>query len=209
MIHRFGANPGQLPIDTFDNVLASFRSDSDQLNSKIALDDPDNPDIKLARTLANEQINISGANVVVYIRTENADVDLVWDEDPDPTYWEPIPMKAYFKPAPLELELKKWGAEINNKTDVVFSHFQLFEQFGERMLRQGDVIRLPFNAAMPQLNPNNFEVLNGSPTGNFRYNWMYFTCQVETLLADVTVRPEEDMPEDEPLPTTGMFRESL
>lgn len=209
-IHRFGSNPGQLPHDVFDNVISSHRSIIDQFYTKIALDDPDNPDIKLAITLANEQINVSGANVTVFIRTDNADNDTVWDEDPDPTYWQPVNIKAFFKPQPLELELKKWGAQIDNKTEVVFSHQQLFEHFGERMLRVGDVVRLPFNAAMQQLNPVNYKTLNVSPSGNFRYVWLYFTCQVETLVADITVRPEDDIiPDDEPLPQTGMFRESL
>ena len=209
-IHRFAIDTGQVSADQFDTVLQSFRTDVEQRHTPLALHDPESADVRYARMQADEIINISGAEVKIYVRTENADFDEVWDEDADPTYWNPIQeLKGYFKPQPLEAELKKWGAEVVNKTEVVFSHRQLHEKLENRMLRPGDVIQLPFNAATEAVNPKNYRVLNGTPSGNFRYNWLYFTCQVETLTADITVRPEEDMPEEEQLRPGGHYRESL
>lgn len=208
-IHRFAVDTGQVSADQFDTVLKSFRSDVEQRHTPLALHDPESADVRYARMQADEMINISGAEVTVFIRTENADFDQVWDEDPDPTYWNPIQIKGYFKPQPLEAELKQWGAEVINKTEVVFSHRALHEVLGDRMLRTGDVIQLPFNAATQAVNPKNYRVLNGTPSGNFRYNWLYFTTQVETLTADITVRPEEDMPEEEQIRPGGQYRESI
>ena len=108
-----------------DTALTSYRSDAEQKNSPLALHDSDSADVKLARSQAREMINISGAEVTVYMRTENADFDSVWDEDPDPTYWNPINLKGYFKPTPLEAELKQWGAEVVNKTEIVFDHLEV------------------------------------------------------------------------------------
>lgn len=208
-IHSFAVDTGQVSVDQFDTVLKSFRTDVEQRHTPIALHNPENHDVRYARLLADEIINVSGAEVTVYVRTDNADFDSVWDEDPDPTYWNPIKVKGYFKPQPLEYELKKWGGEAINKTEVVFSHRQLHELLGDRMLRSGDVIQLPYNSAMQALAPKNYRVLNSSPTGNFRYTWLYLTCQAETLTADITVRPEEDMPEDERIREGGQYRESL
>ena len=77
------------------------------------------------------------------------------------------------------------------------------------MLRTGDVVQLPYNAATMALNPKNYRILNATPSGNFRYNWLYLTCQLETLTADIAVRPEEDMPAEEPIRTGGQYRESI
>lgn len=208
-IHNFAVDTGQISPAQFDSILTSFRSDVEHRNTPLALHDPESADIKMARSQAREMINISGAEVVVYMRTDNADFDSVWDEDPDPTYWNPIGIKGFFKPQPLEAELKQWGAEIVNKTEIVFDHFTIHQLARERMLRVGDVVQLPFNAATNSLNPKNYRILNATPSGNFRYNWMYLTCQLETLTADITVRPEEDMPNEEPIRTGGQYRESL
>ena len=207
MIHQFAQDTGGLSADRFNSILKSFRSDVEQGHSPIQIHNPESADLKLARLLANEQINISGAEIKVYIRTDNADYDEVWDEDPDPTYWNPEFMKAFFKPQPIEVELAKWGADTKNKTEVVFSHFQVFNQFGERMLRAGDVVQLPYNAAA--ISPKNFRIINVTPSGNFRYHWLYLTCTVETLAADITVRPEEDMPSEERIKTNGRYVEGL
>ena len=196
-----------MSADKFNSILKSFRSDVEQRHSPIQIHNPESADLKLVRLLANEQINVSGAEIKVYIRTDNADYDEVWDEDPDPTYWNPEFMKAYFKPQPIEVELAKWGVDTKNKTEVVFSHFQVFDQFGERMLRAGDVVQLPYNAAA--ISPKNFRIINATPSGNFRYHWLYLTCTVETLAADITVRPEEDMPSEERIKTNGRYVEGL
>lgn len=208
-IHRFAVDTGQVSPVQFDSILSSYRSDVEQRHTPLALHDPDSADVRMARLQAKEQINVSGAEVTVYTRTDNADFDSVWDEDPDPTYWNPIKIKGYFKPQPLEAELKQWGAEVVNKTEIVFDHFEIHQLLGDRMLRTGDVIQLPYNAATTAINPKNYRILNATPSGNFRYTWLYLTCQLETLTADITVRPEEDMPVEEQIRTGGQYRESL
>mgnify|MGYP003645841497 CR=1 FL=1 len=208
-IHNFAVDTGQISPAKFDTILTSFRSDVEQRHTPVALHDPESADVRMARSQAREIINVSGAEVTVYMRTDNADFDSVWDEDADPTYWNPVKIKGYFKPQPLEAELKQWGAEVVNKTEIVFDHFSIHQLTGERMLRAGDVIQLPYNAATTALNPKNYRILNVTPSGNFRYNWLYLTCQLETLTADITVRPEEDMPIGEVTKTGGQYRESL
>lgn len=206
-VYRFAVDTGE--INEFDAVHADFRSDVEQRHTPLALHDPDSNDLKLARKMADEIVNVSGAEVKVYARTENQDYDRVFDADPDPTYWNPVPLKAYFKPAPMELELKKWGADTENKTEIVFSHRHVYKQFGERMLRVGDVIQVPYNAATEALNPRYFRITNSTPSGNFRYHWLYFTCQVTLLTADMTVRPDDASPMSVEIPQEGGYRESF
>ena len=207
-IYQFGSGGSQ---DSFDESAPDFRSDTEKQNSSLSIFNPEAPEIKTARTLADEMINISGAEVKVFVRTDNADYDIVWDEDADPSYWTSETLKAYFKPTPIETELKKWGADSINKAEVVFSHRQLYELFGNRMLRTGDVIQLPFNAAMQDRSPSNYRILNATPSGNFRYNWIYFSCNVETLNADIAVRPAElpPIPDEMHVNTNGAYRESI
>lgn len=209
-VHRFAVDVGQIGGDQFDDAKPDFRSDVEQRHTPLALHDPDSNDLELARKKADEIINVSGAEIKVYIRTDNQDYDKLWDADADPTYWNPVPMKAFFKPAPLEVELKKWGADTENKTEIVFSHRHLFKQFGDRMLRTGDVIQVPYNAATEALNPRYFRVTNGTPSGNYRYHWLYFTCQVTLLTADMTVRPDDAAPMPvEVASDRGGYRESF
>jgi hypothetical protein len=210
-IYSFGYDLDGRTEEGFDSGTPDFRSDSEQRNSPLSVYNPESLDVKTARTLSDEMINISGAEVKVFIRTDNNDFDAVWDEDADPTYWSSEMMKAFFKPAPLETELKKWGADTVNKTEVVFSHRQVFQKFGERMLRPGDVIQLPFNAAMDDKSPKTYRVVNASPSGNFRYNWLYLSCAVETLNADISIRPHEldSIPDEVDTRTNGAYRESF
>jgi hypothetical protein len=205
MIHNFREidNPDG---DSFSPVHPDFRSDVQQENGALSVYNPESEDLRMARQQADEIINTVGATVKVYIRTDNADFDPVFDEDPDPTYWNCVPMKAFFRPQPLELELAKWGINVENKTEIVFSHRQLYEQFGDRMLRHGDVIQLPYNATPTNSAPKNYRIVNGAPSGNFRYHWLYYTCHTEILNADVTVRPPDETPSPE---AGGGYYESL
>lgn len=207
-LYNFAVDTGQVTPDEFNSVLVSYRSDVEQRHTHIAIHSPESADILLARRLADEIINVSGAEINLWVRTDNNDFDSVWDEDPDPTYWNRVQMKAFFRPEPLQTELKQWGLDTKNKPDVVFSHRQVIEQLGDRMIRAGDVIQLPYNSALA-FGPRNFRVLNSSPSGNFRYIWLYFACQVETLTADITVRVEDDIQESEQIRTGGHYRESL
>ena len=129
MIYKFG-DPDGVSKEDFDNAYISSRSDSQKRNSPLAIHGDSN-DIKLVRHLADEVINTSGAEVKVFIRTDNADYDTIWDEDPDPTYWTPMQIKGFFKPKPIETELKRWGVDTINKTDISFSHREIFENLGK------------------------------------------------------------------------------
>lgn len=198
MIHNFSA-------DTTDNQAPNqrsldHRSDTEQDEPLLGIHNPDSQDLATAARMAREMSRNTGAKLQVYARTDNADFDQARDEDPDPTYHLPVPMRGYFKPQPMEFELKRWGVDAVNKTEVVFCASDLRERWGERMLRTGDVIVLPYNSPAGNpggggtLNPTQYRVVNGSPSGNYRYHWLYFTCTVESLTADVTVRVVEDMP---------------
>lgn len=207
-IYNFAVDTGQINPGKFHSIVESFRSDSERRHTPVAIHDEESADIKLARRMADEMICVSGAEIKVFARTNNADYDSVFEEDADPTYWNPIPIKAFFKPEPIQSELAKWGIDTPNKTEVTFSHHQVITLFGDRMLRQGDVLQLPYNAA--SVKPKNYRILNATPSGNYRYIWLYLTCQVETLTADITVRVEQDLPViDEDLKTNGVYRESL
>ncbi len=206
MIHRFGLEE-DVSNEAFQSVHATYRSETEIRNSPLAIHDPDSADIKLVRQLADEMVNISGAEVKLFVRTDNADYDAVWDEDPDPTYWSPILLKGFFKPQPIEAELQKWGVDVKNKTEIVFSHREIHEKLGERMVRVGDVLQLPFNSTPIKL--KNYRVVNASPSGNYRYIWLYLTCNLELLTADISVRPEEDMVDEVNEEASGTYRESL
>lgn len=209
-IYQFNYGSEGMSASDYTGASQDFRSDTEKTSSSLSLYNNDAPEIKLARQLAEEMINTSGAIVKVFVRTDNNDFDAVWDEDADPTYWTSVEIKAFFKPAPLETELKKWGADTINKSELVFSHYQVLNAFGERMLRPGDVIQIPFNSIMPDRNPTTYKVLNGTPTGNYRYTWLYFSCAIETLNADIAVRPHEvsEPSTNELIRSNGAYRES-
>ncbi len=205
-IYPIGETIGEISPVVYDAMMTSFQGDVEKEASSLSVYNPSNPEIETARALANEMVNISGAEVKVYIRTDNADFDAVWDEDPDPTYWNMVLMKAYFKPDVIQSELKEWGIDTLNKTDVIFSHHQLYEKFGSRMLRPGDVLVLPYNATNKNLSPTTYRIVNSTPSGNFKYTWLYFTCSVESITQDITVKPTQDVQQDDE--ERGTFYES-
>lgn len=195
-----------------DYLLENPNSGSQQVptDSKIAIYNAESPEHSLARKMGEEAINISGAPVIVYIRTENGDYDAVWDEDPDPTYWAPFDLKAYFKPKPIELELKKWGLESENKIEVVFSHKMLLEKVGTRLLRAGDVLVVPYNSILDNVSPHNYRITNAAPSGYYRYEWLYLTCQATVISQDITVKPDinDDQTQIQTGDDMGFFLES-
>lgn len=204
--YDFGMKSNELSSSDFLQVAQDFRTPEEQLNSMFSLSNQDAPEILTARAEADEMINTCGADIKIYPRTDNADYDKVWDEDPDPTYLTHYNIKAYFKPQVLQHELKKWGFDTNSNTEVVFSHRQLYEKLGNRMLRSGDVLYLPYNAA--SINPTHYRITSAAPTGQFRYNWLYYTCNVVILKADSTIRPVDDMQMRKDIESGGAFKES-
>ena len=183
MIHHFGNDPD-----------LGFRTEEERENSPINVHREDAQDIATVQRAAAEQVQVSGAKVNVYVRTDNGDYDEVWDEDADPTYWPGVPLRCYFKPQPSELELKRWGVDAVNKAEAVFAISHLTQHWPGRMLRSGDVLELPYNHPVANLDPGFYRVVNATPSGNYKYTWLYYTCTIETLSADETVRVADDLP---------------
>lgn len=189
MIHRFG----MLSHDSVPIAGGLDSRDEAQMASPLyQVDDKEASDISTAYKIAEEMINVNGAHVMLHARTDNEDVDEVFDEDPDPTYWNPIPMRAFFTPQPLERELTKWGADAaDNKTEIVFIRAHIFKQFGARLLRAGDLIEVPYNS-VSNSKPKYYQVDTAQETGIYRYQWLYVTCKVTLLTGDANIRPHTE-----------------
>lgn len=197
-----------MPIFDFDfegknstvDLRPDHRGDSEQLLTKLSIFNHDSPDISWAERSAIELINISGAIVTIFSKVDSGNFDEVWDEDADPTYANGVVLKAYFVPQPLAISLVKWGLDIENKVTVVFARSKLLEIFGNRMIRQGDVVEIPFNSVMPiQIANQNtlkenkisqFRVTNATDAGNFKYRWLYYRLDCELLTGDRSIRIE-------------------
>jgi hypothetical protein len=192
MIYEFGMRNDAQPVNFHLKSAQDNRPENDIINSSAALYNDDSPELLTVRAQVDETINISGAWVTVYPRTDGFH-DIVWEESPDPSYQNSIRMKAFFKPSPIKIDLKKWGIDAQADLEIIFSNRQLFEKLGERMLRNGDIIKIPYNSS--SINPTHYKVLNAAPTMNYRYSWLYFTCQATILKADKTVRVEDDIQE--------------
>ena len=192
MIYSFSESDdhsaGEVPLD---QSRPDFRSDMEQEHPIVQVHNQGSADIALAARKARETINITGGWCDVFLRTDNADHDTVWDEDPDPTYYQPIKLKAFYPPKPMELSMKPSGPDGAIKIEVIFAYSVLVERLGTRLIREGDVIQLPYNM-VGETKPTYFTVINASPSQNYRYNWLFFTCTVESTQADITVLPDAD-----------------
>jgi len=184
MIHRFSKGGDATRVAAGQQRIG-HRTDMQRTNPLIQLHDSESLDHTLAADIADEIVNISGAEVIVYIRTDSESYDEVYEEDPDPTYKSGIRMKAYFAPQPIAAQLTPWGIDVENQTTVVFGKERVYAEFGDRMIRIGDIIELPYNAS--GIRPDRFRVLNAFDSGNFRYNWLYWSCQVENITNDITI----------------------
>lgn len=170
---------------------SGFRSDVEQSNPLYQVQNADSADITTVRRLATEMIQINGANVRIHPRTNNDDHNKVWDEDADPTYKTPVNCKGFFVPQPLEYELTQWGVDTTNKAEIVFSLDEMVSLFGNRLLRTGDLIELPFNSQMKE-KPKYYLVDNAQEFGNFRYTWLYLKCQTTLMPGEVNLKPAQD-----------------
>ena len=187
MIHRFSW-VGEEGMRIAAGQKLGTRSDMERTHPLIQIHDTNNADHGLAASISDEIINISGASVLVYVRAESESYDDVYDEEPDPVYKRPKRLKAYFPPQPISAQLGPWGIDVENKATVVFSKEQVYREFGDRMVKIGDVIELPYNGSGIRL--DRFRVLNAFDFGNFKFNWLYWNCQCENLTNDITVEPE-------------------
>jgi len=192
MIHKFSQ-----PTDPYrgnfrgDSGFVGHRSDIEREFPLIQVHNVDSADLRLAMNMASDVCNVAGAMVDVHQRTDNhGNVDEVWDEDPDPTYWSPVLMKAFFAPGAIEVVLKVWGSDAPVKLEMYFSMQTLVQKFGERVLRKGDVIYVPFNA-LGNVTPKYFRIINFTPIGNYRYVWLYAKCNCESLSGDINIVPRD------------------
>lgn len=185
MIYRFSTSSSVSGVPNRGHV--DFRSDMEKNNPLIQLHDDDNVDHDLAAGLANELVNISGAQVSVYIRTDHSSYDNVWEEEPAPTYKSAKRLKAYFVPEPIKSKLTLYGVDVQANITIMFSRSDVFNMFRDRMIRVGDVIDVPYNGAVIQ--PGKYRVTNAFDMGNFRYKWLYWACHVENITDDITIDP--------------------
>lgn len=192
-------NPQHTPLNkTAIDRQTDFRNDTEKESSPLSVYQ-DNADGGIAENIAEEFINISGAWVIIKVRTNHDGYDDVWDEDVDPTYKNGFKTKAYFKTEPLQTELTKWGVDVPNKTTITFPRAKIYHQFGNRMLRAGDLIDVPYGAIInvpkqlvdtSALHLVQYRVLNTYETGNFKYRWLYLNCDAEVITGDMTVRKD-------------------
>jgi len=181
--------------------LPDFRSDSEQLNSLLSIYNHDSPDITYAERLAYEWINIAGAWITVFKRTQNkGNKDELWEEDADPTYYKGVKIKGYFVPQPAENSITRWGVDTQNQITMHFSRTSIFKTFGDKMIADGDVIVVPHNTMTVTQNNDlrsgignrmdRYRVIKAWDTGNMRYRWLYWSCILENLLGDKSINVE-------------------
>lgn len=181
MIHRFSRSGPDGPKQV------SLRSDVEQQFPLTQVHDDASADHELAERLAAQVGYGSGALVYVYLRTDNANINKVFEADPDPTYWNKVEIKGFYDPPPPLQELKKWGVDIELKPEIYFPLSTLHEKCG-RNLRSGDIIRIP--GYEPVNNIENFRVISVAPDGQYRYKWYYLKCYTLNLTNDPSVQPD-------------------
>lgn len=176
-------------LQQFSNLqqVPDFRPEGFQLNPMQSVYDHNNPEIAQAEALALENLRVAGAWVTVILRTEDNKFDKTWNEDADPTYYSGHDFKAFFAPPAPEVTLTKFGIDAANKFEVIFSRAELLGAFGERLIRNGDVIIIPHNSLV--IKASRFKVLHAQDTGNYRYRWLYLSCTVENLNRDESLAP--------------------
>lgn len=197
------------PIYNFDDEqkyssldqASDFRSLEEQTNGLSAIYDHDNPDIANQEREIVSLVNDSGAWLKLFHRTSDlGQVDDVWEEDANPLYLPPVPVKGMFTPDSVATALTKYGIETKVGFEIHFSRANLLFLFGQRLIRKGDVIQVPHNTLIqtqsteflsgPQNQIDKFLVTEAKDTGNFNYRWMYWTCTVQNVAGDITVRPK-------------------
>jgi hypothetical protein len=193
-IHDFDPQQQFVSIDK----LPDPRLDQEKTNSLLSSYNHDSPDIAYAERLAEELVNLSGAWITVYQRTQNeGNKDEVWDEDADPTYRNGKKIKGFFEPAPADIQLTRYGVDIQNQTTVHFSRANIFQTFGKRMISEGDVLIVPHNtmsaAQIPDIREgvhnrvDRYRVIKASDSGNFKYRWLYWSALIENITGDQTI----------------------
>lgn len=193
---------GNLPEYSSVQNAPDHRTDSEKNSSKLY--DPASNEIANMERQAMDYIHSSGAPTCIYLRSNDLlNVDDVWEEDSNPIYERPEIITGQFVPEAMSAALNKWGYEANSQFKINYSRAELLDLFGDRLIRTGDVIAIPHNTLIQTQNTefidgviglaDKFRVISAQDTGNFNYRWLYWTCTVELLTGDITVRPDNDL----------------
>lgn len=170
-------------------------------NSKLSIfNGSENPDVAYMEREAFNYIHESGVPTHIYLRTNDiGNVDEVWEEESNPIYDKPIEVRGRFLPEAMSVALNKFGIDNNVKFDIHYSRAELLSLFGVRLVRSGDIIQIPYNTLVQTQNTefidgkmglaDHFRVISANDTGNFDFRWLYWTCHVELLTGNYTVRP--------------------
>jgi hypothetical protein len=191
MIYSFGAASREIEAS---REIVDRRSEFDKDNSGYKVYNTSSPDVSTVYKIAREAVVSSGAPVMVHARTDNNDVTK-HDEDPDPTYVAPEQFYGVYQPSPLELQLKRQGVDITNKVEITFFRDDIFQRYGQRLLRSGDLLEISFNS-MGMIKPKYYKVDNAQEIGNYRYMWLYLKCHATLISGDVNIKPDFDKTND-------------
>ncbi len=185
-IYRFTAF--QQRFESLDEV-PDHRSDIEREASPAQVFDHFNPDISLAERHAKESMDISGAWVKVYLKMPDLQdpqntrtAEAVWNEDPTPIYSNAIPFKAFFHPDSQHIELTRFGIDAPLKVSLTFLRSDLLkhESIGDRLIKPGDQIEIPYNDVNEKKFPMRVTVVDAVNEGNYRYRWLFWkvVCEV-------------------------------
>jgi len=168
------------------------RTDEQKENSPISLYNHDIPDIALEERRVQELIEISGVPIIAYkykvIEHVKDSVQDLWNEEQTKIYDSGTWVKGIVKMDLFQQYLTKFGIDTPLKLNVNFSRTKLLDIFGEELIRVGDVLRIPLNIPGKKF-PHYFLVTEAHSSSNFRFRWLYWTCQTVLLVNDDEVRP--------------------
>jgi hypothetical protein len=182
-IHNFdGTNR-----DVYSSIdkIPDHRSDVDRLQSPLSAHQ-DKIDIALAERQAEEAINVSGGWTIIYKRVRHGGYDEVWEEEADPMYESGVNFKGLFKPQPITSDLTKWGIDNPNKVVVIYPRAVIFKNFGDRLVKVGDIIQTPQNSLVYK-DMRRFRIANVAETGMYMYRWLYLTIAAELITGDISL----------------------
>ena len=190
-----------MAIYNFDNKKELFstvdkipdpRTDEQKENSPLSQYNHENPDIALAERQAQELTELAGVPIIIYkykiMEHVKDSVQDLWNEEQTKIYDNGTWAKGLIKMDLFQQYLTKFGIDTPLKLNVNFSRTKLLELFGEELIRVGDVLRIPLNIPGKQF-PHYFSVVEAHSASNFKFRWIYWTCQTVLMLNDDEIRP--------------------
>lgn len=193
MIHEFAGQISSPDVAAIlPRSLVDYRTDMQQMYPLVSQQNENSPDIDMVGCVSKEAVRVSGAEIQVFSRTDNNDIDHVWQEDQSPTFYAPIPIKAIYNVPTIGITSETWGSDAKVSFDVFFSYQDLLEKFGDkdRMIRIGDILKLPLNFTKP-VKIRNFEVTSSSPHLVYMNHYVWWKCIVTNITGDPAIRPEK------------------